>query len=353
MTGAWVASMGARARGSLPWLKAHKRLLQLGVLALIALFLGTAIWKSWSQLAHERWQVHWALLLLAFALFVTQELSFALIWRAILRRLGSHLSVVESERIYLGAEFVRYIPGNVWHVITRVLWAEQRGVPKARGFASMVIELATKITSAALVFAVTLFFWQDASALAAHVPRGALVAVAAVGVPLLLLGLQPRLLERALTRALRVLKRDPVRISLTYTDVLVITGAWAASWVVAGVGFWLLIRSLISSPLPAAGPLLAIGIFALGWDVGFLTLITPSGLGAREAAIAFLLVACGLAPAALAIVAALVARLLTTGAELTCISGAYLLPGGRERLARLRAGLLSTALPSAEEGTER
>jgi uncharacterized membrane protein YbhN (UPF0104 family) len=315
----------------LPQLKRHKRLIQAGVVGLIAVFLALAIAKSWSALAHYQWQAHWGLLALAFLLFSAQELTFGLIWRAILRRLGCRLGVVESERIYLGAEFVRYIPGNVWHVITRVLWAEQRGVPKARGFASMVIELATKIASAVLVFAATLFFWPDAHALAAQVPRGALVAIGAVGVPLILVGLHPRLLERALNLGLRALKRDPVRISLTYGDVLMITGYWTASWVIAGIGFSLLIRALVTTPAPGASVLLAVGIFALGWDIGFLTFLTPSGLGAREATIAALLVAGGLAPAALAVVIALIARLMTTGAELICISGAYLLPGAQRR----------------------
>jgi uncharacterized membrane protein YbhN (UPF0104 family) len=325
------ARASALGRAALPYVKRHKRLIQYTVLGLIAVFLILAVSKSWTALSRYQWQAHWGLLALAFLLFAAQELTFGLIWRAILRRLGSHLGVVESERIYLGAEFVRYIPGNVWHVITRVLWAEQRGVPKTRGFASMVIELATKIASAVLVFAATLVFWPDAHALAAQVPRGALVTIGALGVPLILVGLHPHLLERALNFGLRALKRDPVRISLTYGDVLVITGYWAASWVVAGIGFSLLIRALVTTPAPGAALLLAMGIFALGWDIGFLTFITPSGLGAREAAIAALLVAGGLAPAALAVVIALIARLMTTGAELACISGAYLLPGGQRR----------------------
>ncbi|MBF6589688.1 MAG: flippase-like domain-containing protein [Ktedonobacterales bacterium] len=326
-----LARVEGLVRAAIPWLTRHKRPVGASVLLVIAGFLAAAVWKSWSQLAHYQWQVRWGLLLVAFSLFAAQELSFALIWRGILARLGSRLSVLESERIYLGAEFVRYIPGNVLHVITRVLWAERRGVPKARGFASMVIELATKLASAALVFAFTLLFWPDARALAARLPRGALLTMGALGVPLLLVGLHPRLLRALLNGGLRRLKRNPVEMSLTYADVLTITAYWAASWIVAGVGFYLLIRSLVAAPAPGAAPLLAIGIFAIGWDVGFLSFVTPSGLGVREAVIAALLVAAGLAPPAVAVVIALIARLLTTGAELACISGAYLAPGRVER----------------------
>ena len=310
----------------------YKRLIQAGVLALIALFLGTAVAKSWSDLGRYSWHVQWWLLVAGFALLVAQELSYAFIWRAILLRMGSRLDIISSQRIYLGAEFVRYIPGNVWHVITRVLWAEQRGVPKPVGFASMVIELATKLSSAALVFALSLFFWQDTSGLFAGVPRSAFITVGALLVPLLLLGLYPPLLQGILNAGLRKLKRQPVQIALRYGDVLLVTLGWAASWLVAGTGFYLLVRALVSTPLPGAALLLCIGIYGLVWDIGFLAFVTPSGLGFREAATVFLLtqsrlVPTGAAGIGVATVIAILARLLSTGAELVCIAGAHAIRG--------------------------
>ena len=317
------------------WARRHRRVTQALALALIAVFVLIAIYKSWSALRDYHWQVQWGLLALGFLFLVGQELMFALIWRSILRRLGSSLDIIASERIYLGAEFVRYIPGNVWHVITRVMWAEQRGVPKAIGFASMVIELATKILSAALVFAVSLLFWPDVTTLTSqlNIPPNVALIAGAVAIPLLLLGLHPRLLEAALNTGLRLLKREPTRLALGYLDLLTITLFWALSWVVAGVGFYLLTRSIVTTPLPTMLLPLAIGIYALGWDVGFLSFITPSGIGFRELAIAALLVAAGVTvgPGGFAIgfVVAMVSRLLATGSELTSIALAYLVSGGK------------------------
>jgi glycosyltransferase 2 family protein len=334
----------ARIAGLVGPLKRHKRIVQAAVLALIAVFLGASVARSWAQLTTYHWQVQWGLLAAAFALLVAQELSFAFIWRAILARMGSRLDVVASQRIYLGAELVRYIPGNVWHVITRVLWAERRGVPKATGFASMVVELATKITAAALVFALSLFFWPDTRALSLPIPRGALIAAGAVAVPLLLLGMQPRLLRAALNLALAKLGREPVAFSLRYGDVLAVTLGWAASWMLAGAGFYLLARALVATPLPPAALPIAIGIYAIGWDVGFLAFVTPSGLGFREVTLAFLLAQSGMVPAAagagLVAVIAILARLLSTAAELICIAAAYAAPGER----RLARGDLARAL---------
>ncbi|HEX5439240.1 MAG TPA: lysylphosphatidylglycerol synthase transmembrane domain-containing protein [Ktedonobacterales bacterium] len=325
-----LVNSGQQAVG---WLRAHKRVVQLVVVALILIFLVLGVRSSWTKLSQYQWHVQWELLLAALTLFVAQELTYALIWRGILRRLGSELDIVSSQRIYLNAEFVRYIPGNVWHVFARVLGAESRGVPKPIGLASMVIELATKITSAALVFALSLLFWPDVTGLTRVIPRDIIVGIGLIGVPLLLVGLHPRLLQAALNRGLRLLRREPVTLGLRYRDLLVITSYWALSWVVGGVGFYLLIRSLTNAPTTIVALVLAIGINAMGWDVGFLAILTPSGLGFREAAIAGLLIACGLVSGAdatlgVALVVAFMARLLTTGAELICVTVAHLAPGG-------------------------
>ena len=327
--------------------KRYKRVVQAVVLLVIAGSVVALIAKEWAKLTTYDWHLNWGLLTAGFALLVTQELSFAFIWRSILARMGSRLDIVSSQRIYLGAEFVRYMPGNVWHVITRVLWAEQRGVPKAIGFASMVVELATKIVSAALVFAVSLLFWPDTRILTSQldIPHSVVVTAGAVLLPLLLLGLYPPVLRGMLNFGLKKLGREPVQFTLSYRDMLLITLYWSLSWIVAGTGFYLVVRSIVATPLAAPltlGLIVAIGMFALGWDIGFLSFVTPSGVGFREAALVFLLTA-SLLPAtqvnlALAAVIAIVARLLATGAELVCIAGAYLVRGApllpREELAK-------------------
>ena len=317
-------------------LKRHKRVVRLSTLALIVVFVALFVQKTWAQVpASFRWHVSWPLLAFGYLLLVTQELSFALIWRSILARLGSTLDIRAAQQIYLGSEFVRYIPGNVWHVLTRIFWAEGRGVPRATGFASMTIELATKIASAALVFALSLLVWPDIGTLGGQVGqlgRGLPIAVGVVGVPLLLVGLHPRVLTGALNLTLRKLGRQPVAFQLGYGDVLVITLLWSASWVVAGLGFYLIVLALWPTPVSPAAAIMATGIYAIGWDIGFLSFITPSGLGFREVAIAGLLGAgltglVSIGPVAL--VVALVARLAGTAAELVCVAGAHFLPGGR------------------------
>jgi uncharacterized membrane protein YbhN (UPF0104 family) len=101
---------------------------------------------------------------------------------------------------------------------------------------------------------------------------------------------------------------------------------------VAGGGFYLLVLALTLPPAPfSLGALIiATGIYALSWDIGFLSFVTPSGLGFREGALALLLGLSGVVSVpALALAIAVVTRLVVTAAELVCVSGAHLMPGGR------------------------
>ncbi len=302
-----------------------KRAIRLGVLALIILFVARSLASSWGDLARHQWHVSWPLLALGFVLLVGQELSFGFIWRAILQRLGYLLPWQVCLRIYLAAEFVRYIPGNVWHVITRVSWAEREGVPKSFGFASMTVELATKIATAALAFALSLFAWSDLSHLGNGLSHVASLSLALLGVPLVLAGLHPRLLEWGLNRALKLLKRDPITLKLRYADIGRIALAWLGSWLLGGLGFWLCVQAVVPLHASLGVALVCAGIYALGWDIGFLSFITPSGLFFREGAVTLLLSISGLVPdlALGGVVAILAARLLPTLAEILSVSAAY------------------------------
>jgi glycosyltransferase 2 family protein len=308
--------------------KISKRILQIGLpIVILALFL-YQLNKNWTQLTAHTFQWNPRLLALALLGFMLQELSYGLIWQSILARLDSRLGLRLCLRIYLASEFVRYVPGNVWHVLTRILWVGRYGVSRPVAFASMTIELITKLAAGMLVFSVSLLFWRDFGAVGSllHGPLVDILGLASILA--LLIVLHPRVLNGLLNLALRLLKRDPVQLTLRYSDILLITLAWCASWFVAGCAFYILMLALWPGAPLVALPI-CIGIYALAWDIGFVSFITPSGLGVREAAIVGLFALALPLPAGLATVLALLSRFVSTIAEVVCVSIAYL-SGGKQ-----------------------
>src|SRR6266516_1174157 len=259
--------------------KFGKRVLQIGLPVIILALFVYQVKKNWADLTVYTFQLNPWLLALAFLGFMLQELSYGLIWRAVLERLGSHLGLRTCLRIYLASEFVRYIPGNVWHVLTRILWVGKYGVSRPVAFASMAIELITKLAAGILVFSIRLLFWQDFGKVGSLL-RGSLLDILGIAsIIALFIGLHPRILNGVLNWALRRMKREPVQLALRYSDILFITLAWCASWIVAVSAFYVLLLAL--------------------W------------------------------PAGLASIMALLSRLVSTLAEVVCVSIAYL-SGGKQ-----------------------
>jgi uncharacterized membrane protein YbhN (UPF0104 family) len=314
--------------------KVAKRLVQIGLPLLILVFFSIQVKNNWGALTAHSFQWNPWLLALGFGGFLLQELSFGIIWRAVLLRLGYRLPLRVSLRIYLSSEFVRYIPGNIWHVLTRILWVNKYGVPRSVALASMTIELITKLASGVLIFAASLLFWHDITALGSFAQKSILLALGVGTIVALFVVLYPPVLNGLLNLALRILKREPVSLSVRYIDILLVTLSWCVSWLVAGSGFYLIVLALWPSAPLIAWPI-CVGIYALGWDVGFVSFLTPSGLGFREAAISALLALSLPIPFSLAVIIALLSRFVSTIAELLCVGLAYL-GGGQQQVQEIQ-----------------
>ena len=308
--------------------KVGKRVLQIGLPVVIIGFFLYQVKNNWAQLAAHTFQWNPWLLALAFLGFLLQELSYGLIWKAVLARLDAHVGLRTCLRVYLASEFVRYIPGNVWHVLTRILWISKYGVSRPVAFASMTIELITKLAAGVLVFAVSLLFWHDIGAISSLKQQGLVMALGVGTILALFIILYPPVLNGLLNLALRLLKRDPISLSVRYSDILLVTLAWCGSWIVAGSAFYVLLLALWANTPLIAWPV-CIGIYALAWDIGFVSFITPSGLGFREGAIVGLFALALPLPAGLATIMALLSRFVSTMAELLCVGIAYV-SGGRQ-----------------------
>jgi len=333
--------------------KTGKLALQIGLPIII---LGAFVYEvqkwNWHLLLSS--SSHWNLWLLALSMlgFILQEISFGLIWRNILARLGSHLSIPVSMRIYLASEFVRYVPGNVWHVLTRILWVYKYGVSKPVAFASITIELITKLAAGALIFAASLLFWGSFSAVGSLVHSSFFIILGVVGFVAMLIVLHPRILNGLLNTALRILKREPVSLSLRYSDILLITLNWCGTWVLTGCAFYLLTRVFVPG-LPLAALPICIGIYAIAWDFGFVTFITPSGLGFRELALVvlFALALPSIAGDIVTIIA-LLQRVIATLAELLCVGAAYFGGGKQARVALQQVQLAAAEAQPEQAGEE-
>jgi len=275
-----------------------KGLAQILVLAVAAGFLAALVASQWSALRAYDWRLApgWALLALV-GLEITWLFELDT-WRMILVGLGGSLRYHRAAPVWFLSNIVRYIPGNVWQFLGMAELAHEEGVPRLITLTSIVLHQVIS-TAVGVVLAACYFALFDTGDWLRTLRPLLLI------VPFGLLLLQPRILEGLLNWLLRKVKRPPIRVLLTWRQIWLLIGRYVVVWVMMGLSFAALVRALTPVDWPAAPYLVA--SWAAAYVIGYLTLLTPAGLGVREGVLAVLLFA--IMPQGAAAVIAIMARL--------------------------------------------
>jgi glycosyltransferase 2 family protein len=242
---------------------------------------------------------HWASVASALG-----RLGFLAVAAALLSVLAALAATMEQWRLLLAGigQLGKYLPGSVWPVLAQMELGTAYQVPRHRSAAASVLTMLLSLLAGLLVALVTLPF----------VPGSRSYRWVFLAAPVLLVCLQPKVLNPVLDRLLRLARRPALDQPL---GGRAIAGAlaWAlASWALFGLQIWLLATRL---GLPyGKGALLALGGFAFAWCVGFVIVFVPVGAGVRDVLLAAMLGP--LIGAGAATATALVSRVAMTAGDL-------------------------------------
>lgn len=205
--------------------------------------------------------------------------------------------------VWLSSMLTRYVPGNVWHIVARVALAGRIQVSRERVIATATAEQVLALISALAMGILCLPFGLDLDGLELW-----LVPVVVVGI----VALHPRICGRVVSSAARRLRRPELEWQYSYKDMLAIIAAYCLCWICMGLSLFAVLSGFV--PLDISTLPLVLGAAPVAWAFGYLSFLTPSGLGVREAALVGLLSV--VVPLPVAIVASLVFRVVLTAAEL-------------------------------------
>ncbi|MET9018984.1 lysylphosphatidylglycerol synthase transmembrane domain-containing protein [Actinopolymorpha sp. NPDC004070] len=273
--------------------------------AVVAVTFGVlAVATRWGEVASALARLQ-PLLVLAALVPAILALSCAMVmWRLLLAGLGSLLPARVAARVLFVSQLGKHLPGSVWPMLAQMELGRDHGVPRRRTASAFVLTMLFSLATGLLVATGTL-------PLAAGARTGA-YRWAFLLTPLLLALAHPPVLNPLLSNLLRLVRRPALERPLTGRTTALVALTGMAQWLLNGLHAWILAVALGADPV-AAVPL-AVGGFALAWCVGFLVVVTPAGLGVREAVLVATL-APVLAPAD-ALVLALVSRVLLTASDL-------------------------------------
>jgi uncharacterized membrane protein YbhN (UPF0104 family) len=282
-----------------------RRIAQIVLVAAAIIYLAQRILLDRSKLAQFDWQLRPGPLTVSLVLLLAAFAGYPLAWRFILRKMGADLPAKKSFRIWYISNLARYVPGKVWQIVGRVEFAKNLGVARRTSAASVVYETGMIITSG-LVIGVAI-----AEAEGRRFSSVALILV----IPLVVLLLAfPRLVLPLLNKVLRRTGRAEISFELSPGWAAAIFLFYAILWVVQGAGYFFLVRSVAVVPVRLLPQF--VGIYAAAWIAGFVSFVSPGGLGVREGVMAFLL---GFyLPPSVSAVIAIVSRIWVTIGEVIC-----------------------------------
>ena len=290
-------------RGGARWLRL---VLKGSLAAAVVLFWALFIRRNWDALTTIDWSLEPLWAVAALVTFGLYYLAQGAGWSMIARATGHQLRMSPGIGIWLLSMPARYVPGNLWHIAARISLASGQGMPPGGVVLSSTVEQMLMVLSAACLGLAWIPSWMGASVL----PWSAVLFLGC------LIGLQPPALRRALAMASRVSGRRVGGVNLRYRHMALLMAWYMLVNSMNGLGF-----ALLSTAAGRAGPDLwpsLASAYCLAYVVGYVSFLTPSGIGVREAALASMLGIYMSTPAALALT--LLARLLSTGAEALAVS---------------------------------
>lgn len=251
-----------------------KRIIQFIILALALYYIVEELLKNSSYLKTHPPEVNISVIVGLLIIWFPYLLA-PLLWGVILKRIGSSVTVLNAFIAWSLSNIAKYAPGKIWHLLGRFSLLKERASYLGE---SILIEVSANL-SAAFFAALTARFYG------LRVKGFELVFFAGSALAFIF-AVYPPLLQKSLRLALKFFKKEyavPKNLERRFYIPLILF--YYVFWWLYGIGFFVFLKGMgEGGSIP-----LYTGIYAVAWTLGYLSFVTPGGLGVREGILIFLL----------------------------------------------------------------
>lgn len=235
----------------------------------------------------------------AFLLFLGHLYLRALSWRSLIYFLGASLDKTSSLTIWFFSEATRYIPvGKIWSFATRAYLAQQNKVPTKTSLLILPVEVVIVTTTTTILSSYAIA--KTLKMLPMNLSFYILILLSLTA----MLGLF--FLHKTIKKALKRLVIQTLTPKALFTALTLQLGSWS----LYSLGYTV----LISDTIKVQDLVLLFSTTLLSWLIGYLSIVSPMGLGVRESA--FVILAGAQIGTAQAITVAILSRVILIVSEL-------------------------------------
>ena len=291
--------------------KLIKNILGWLIAAAIIYILFRTIYNNRAELEKWDWRIDWFYAFLSIITLMGAYVCGSMIWRAVLEGFGIKVALHESFRVVYLANLGRYIPGKVFQVVGMVGLAKQLDIPAKVSLASFALIQAYALPASFVLIGFFFLFGHPPDSLVIF--RDVMyIFMGAVLLFFLFLFFKPDGLNWALNKVLKLFKGEPVNYCPAMRNRIVIFVWCLLNWGLFGVSFYFFTKALMNLA-NRLGFVYMAGSYVTAYIVGYVTFLSPAGLGVREGVMSALLAPTFGGPVAASI--ALIHRVLITIAE--------------------------------------
>lgn len=273
---------------------------------LIVVVVGFAVYylvAQWAAIEAALRLISWQSFVLSFVLVLVGLGCGTMSWVAVLNGLGPRVPVLRGAQVLLVGQLGKYVPGSVWSYVMQMELGRQYGILRPRVLVTALYAAGIGVVSSLLLGALALpVVIQD------HTELIWLFLLLPIG----LVCLHPRVMTYLASFVLRLFRRPPLEHQVTFLVVGKAVGWSLLAYVAYGLHLWVLVNSLVD---PDFGTLILLtGAVSLGFTVGLIAFMFPSGFGVREAILIGAMALLLTVPQATAV--SLISRAMFTAADL-------------------------------------
>jgi hypothetical protein len=264
--------------------------LQPVAIAVAFLLLALLLRSQWGALATLDWHIQPRYLAVSGACIVGGWLVEVALWRRLVTTFGGRLRYMRAVQLWFASAIVRYIPGNVWQPLNLAARCRAEGVRPEITLASLTLFHVIQILAVVPIAAVYLAMSGATSALTAWTPTFSPWWTLPMALPIVVFLLWPHLLIVLANSLLGLVGRDPLPLDLTTAELATLLSISLAGWLLFSTGFTALALAFLPEGEVLGNRLPHVmAAYPMAFAIGFISLITPSGLAVREGVIFVLL----------------------------------------------------------------
>lgn len=302
-------------------MKTFSQYLQILLAIILLFFLIKPFVQTQANLKNTAFQIYWHWLIPSFGVQLLYRSLYAYPFATLLSGLmEKHVSFRDAFTMFHLSNITRYLPGRIWGVVRLISLSNQFGVSKTATASSMTLHVGVETAFGGMIAMSLLLSKQAQDTAIENLEKISghtlFLTLVVIGILVGILFCIPKVAKHVrmgLKTLTPLLKDAPLWMNVLLCHILL--------WCAQGIAFFLFLRSFASVQWADAGVLTA--CFAFAWVVGFLSFLTPGGLGIREGLLGLLLSDYMLALEATRIV--LLCRVWMLSAEMLLAATAFLL----------------------------